>query len=145
MRSTPCAATDGDRRPYAKSAGNATPSYLTTFADRPPAVLAKLRISCVRDGRRSPRCSTNTLFVLEWVSYAHPFRYPNLTETIAAILHAHRTGAVTPADTVARSYSRIRAHNDPAVFISDRLPLEQYPDAIEKFKAGQGRKIVVEP
>lgn len=31
------------------------------------------------------------------------------------------------------------------MFISDRLPLERYPDAIEQFKAGQGRKIVVEP
>ncbi|MFJ2095414.1 zinc-dependent alcohol dehydrogenase family protein [Streptomyces sp. NPDC087901] len=34
---------------------------------------------------------------------------------------------------------------DPAVFISDRLRLEQYPQAIERFKAGQGRKIVVQP
>ena len=50
----------------------------------------------------------------------HAHSGTQLTETIAAILHAHRTGAVTPADTVARSYSRIRAHNDPAVFISLR-------------------------
>src|SRR4029079_16461426 len=32
----------------------------------------------------------------------------------------HRTGAATPADTVARSYARIRAHGDPALFISLR-------------------------
>jgi allophanate hydrolase len=43
-----------------------------------------------------------------------------LTETISAILHAHRTGSATPAQTVARSFARIRAHNDPALFISLR-------------------------
>jgi 2-desacetyl-2-hydroxyethyl bacteriochlorophyllide A dehydrogenase len=34
---------------------------------------------------------------------------------------------------------------DPAVFISDRLPLDDYAQAIERFRAGQGRKIVVTP
>jgi allophanate hydrolase len=33
---------------------------------------------------------------------------------------AHRAGAVSPAQTVARSFQRIRDHNDPAVFISLR-------------------------
>jgi allophanate hydrolase len=33
---------------------------------------------------------------------------------------AHRAGAVSPARTVARSFQRIRDHNDPAVFISLR-------------------------
>src|SRR3954468_16917305 len=41
-------------------------------------------------------------------------------ETIAAIVAAHRAGAMTPAQTVARAYQRIRDHNDPAVFISLR-------------------------
>jgi allophanate hydrolase len=41
-------------------------------------------------------------------------------ETIAAIVAAHRAGTMTPAQTVARSYQRIRDHNDPAVFISLR-------------------------
>ena len=45
---------------------------------------------------------------------------PSLTETIPAILEAHRNGTATPAQTVARSYARIRAHNDPAIFISLR-------------------------
>ena len=54
-----------------------------------------------------------------------------MTETIAAILHAHRTGAATPADTVARSYARIRAHDDPAVFIS----LRDEADAVAEAKA----------
>lgn len=34
---------------------------------------------------------------------------------------------------------------DPAVFISDRLPLDDYPAALDRFAAGQGRKIVVVP
>jgi allophanate hydrolase len=41
-------------------------------------------------------------------------------ETVAAIVAAHRAGTLTPAQTVARSYQRIRDHNDPAVFISLR-------------------------
>jgi allophanate hydrolase len=41
-------------------------------------------------------------------------------ETIAAIVAAHRAGTITPAQTVARSYQRIRDHNDPAVIISLR-------------------------
>ncbi|MDA9407143.1 MULTISPECIES: allophanate hydrolase [unclassified Bradyrhizobium] len=41
-------------------------------------------------------------------------------ETIAAIVAAHRAGTLTPAQTVARTYQRIREHNDPAVFISLR-------------------------
>ncbi len=43
-----------------------------------------------------------------------------VTETIAAIVAAHRSGRVTPADTIARTYHRIRDYNDPAVFISLR-------------------------
>ncbi|UUU19376.1 zinc-dependent alcohol dehydrogenase family protein [Streptomyces sp. DSM 40750] len=34
---------------------------------------------------------------------------------------------------------------DPQVFISDRLPLAQYPQALDQFAAGQGRKIIVLP
>ncbi|GGO44067.1 alcohol dehydrogenase [Streptomyces daqingensis] len=34
---------------------------------------------------------------------------------------------------------------DPEIFISDRLPLDEYPRAIEQFAAGKGRKIVVVP
>src|SRR3981189_3921293 len=43
-----------------------------------------------------------------------------VTETGAAILVAHRSGTMSPAQTVARSFARIRDHNDPAVFISLR-------------------------
>jgi allophanate hydrolase len=43
-----------------------------------------------------------------------------VTETIAAIVAAHRAGAVSPVQTVARSFQRIRDYNDPAIFISLR-------------------------
>jgi len=43
-----------------------------------------------------------------------------VSETIAAIVAAHRAGQSSPAQTVARSYQRIRDHNDPAIFISLR-------------------------
>jgi allophanate hydrolase len=43
-----------------------------------------------------------------------------VTETVAAIVAAHRAGAMTPAQTVARSFARIRDHGDSAVFISLR-------------------------
>ena len=43
-----------------------------------------------------------------------------MTETVAAIVAAHRAGTVSPAQTVARSYQRIRDHNDPAIFIALR-------------------------
>src|ERR1700722_11805901 len=45
---------------------------------------------------------------------------PRVTETVAALVAAHRAGAVSPAQTVARSFQRIRDHNDPAIFISLR-------------------------
>jgi allophanate hydrolase len=43
-----------------------------------------------------------------------------VTETVAEIVAAHRAGKLSPAQTVKRSYQRIRDHNDPAVFISLR-------------------------
>ena len=43
-----------------------------------------------------------------------------MTETVATIVAAHRAGTMTPSQTVARSYRRIRDHNDPAIFISLR-------------------------
>ena len=43
-----------------------------------------------------------------------------MTETVGEILNAYRTGIAKPEDIVARSFERIRAHNDPAVFIALR-------------------------
>ena len=53
-----------------------------------------------------------------------------MTETAAAIVAAHRAGSTTPAETVARSFARIRAWSDPAVFIS----LRDENDAIAEAK-----------
>jgi allophanate hydrolase len=43
-----------------------------------------------------------------------------VSETIDAIVAAHRAGTASPAQTIARSFARIRDHNDPAIFISLR-------------------------
>jgi allophanate hydrolase len=51
--------------------------------------------------------------------------------TIAAIVAAHRAGAASPEATIAQCYARIRAHNDPAVFIS----LRNEADAIAEARA----------
>src|ERR1700730_717690 len=56
-----------------------------------------------------------------------------LTETVAAIVAAHRAGTLTPAQTIARSYQRIRDYNDPAVFISLRDENDALSEA-EKLK-----------
>jgi len=45
---------------------------------------------------------------------------PSVTETVAEIVTAHRQGLMSPAQSVARSFQRIRDHDDPAVFISLR-------------------------
>src|SRR3954464_8634115 len=50
-------------------------------------------------------------------------------ETVAAIVAAHRAATMTPAQTVARSYQRIRDYNDPAVFISLRDEKEALAEA----------------
>src|SRR5215471_16823023 len=52
-------------------------------------------------------------------------------ETIAAIVEAHRSGAASPEATVARAYARIRAHDDPAIFIA----LRDEADALAEAKA----------
>jgi allophanate hydrolase len=54
-----------------------------------------------------------------------------VTETVAAIVAAHRAGQLSPAQTVARSFQRIRDHNDPAIFIS----LRDEKDAIAEAEA----------
>jgi allophanate hydrolase len=43
-----------------------------------------------------------------------------LTPTVRSIVQAHRNGSSKPEDTIATTYQRIRAYNDPAVFISLR-------------------------
>jgi allophanate hydrolase len=52
-----------------------------------------------------------------------------VTETVAEILDAYRGGAIKPEDIVARSFERIRAHNDPAIFIALREEAEVLAEA----------------
>ncbi|WP_327188909.1 zinc-dependent alcohol dehydrogenase family protein [Streptomyces xinghaiensis] len=67
-----------------------------------------------------------------------PYRIYNQEITITgsmAVLHSYERAAELFAAGVI----------DPGVFISDRMPLERYPEALERFAAGEGRKIVVVP
>jgi threonine dehydrogenase-like Zn-dependent dehydrogenase len=67
-----------------------------------------------------------------------PYRIYNKEITITgsmAVLHSFERAAELFADGLL----------DADVFISHRLPLERYADAIEMFRAGQGRKIQVLP
>ena len=60
-----------------------------------------------------------------------------VTETVAAIVAAHRAGTLSPAQTVARSFARIRDHNDPAVFIS----LRDEQDALAEARSARRAKM----
>ncbi|MGW7089934.1 zinc-dependent alcohol dehydrogenase family protein [Streptomyces sp. NPDC054871] len=67
-----------------------------------------------------------------------PYRIYNQEITITgsmAVLHSYERAAELFAGGVL----------DPDVFISDRMPLAAYPEALERFASGVGRKIVVLP
>jgi 2-desacetyl-2-hydroxyethyl bacteriochlorophyllide A dehydrogenase len=67
-----------------------------------------------------------------------PYRIYNQEITITgsmAVLHSFERAAELFAGGVL----------DPEIFISDRVPLERYPEALEQFASGVGRKIVVVP
>src|SRR6476619_279223 len=72
---------------------------------------------------------------------ANPGTGHKLTETVAAIVAAHRAGTATPAQTVARSYQRIRDYNDPAVFIS----LRDEKDALAEAEALTSKDVATLP
>lgn len=63
-----------------------------------------------------------------------------MTETVAAIVAAHRAGILSPAQTVARSFGRIRDHNDPAIFISLRDEKDALAEA-EGLTAKEGAQL----
>ncbi len=63
-----------------------------------------------------------------------------MTETVAAIVAAHRAGILSPAQTVARSFARIRDHNDPAIFIRLRDEKEALAEA-EGLTAKEGARL----
>ncbi|GAA2612908.1 zinc-dependent alcohol dehydrogenase family protein [Streptomyces axinellae] len=67
-----------------------------------------------------------------------PYRIYNQEITITgsmAVLHSYERAADLFAAGVL----------DPEVFISDRMPLDAYPEALGRFADGKGRKIVVVP
>jgi 2-desacetyl-2-hydroxyethyl bacteriochlorophyllide A dehydrogenase len=67
-----------------------------------------------------------------------PFKVYNQEITITgsmAVLHSFERAAELFAAGVLR----------PDILISDRLPLDEYPAALERFAGGQGRKIQVQP
>ena len=57
-----------------------------------------------------------------------------MAETVDEIVAAHRAGTLTPRQTVARSYARLRQYNDPALFISlrDEADVLAEADALSK-------------
>jgi allophanate hydrolase len=59
----------------------------------------------------------------------HPLQVSAVTETVAELVAAHRAGAVSPAQSVARSFQRIRDHDDPAIFISLRAEADAIAEA----------------
>jgi allophanate hydrolase len=60
-----------------------------------------------------------------------------MQETVAEILTSYQAGTIRPTDIVARSFARIRAHNDPAIFIT----LRDEADVMAEAKAlGDGAK-----
>jgi allophanate hydrolase len=52
-----------------------------------------------------------------------------LTETVADIVRAHRAETMSPVETVERTFARIAAHDDPALFISLRDEAEVIAEA----------------
>jgi allophanate hydrolase len=59
-----------------------------------------------------------------------------VTETVAEILAAYRSSALTPTAIVARSYSRLRERRDPAIFISLRKEEDVLAEAETLMKGG---------
>ena len=58
-----------------------------------------------------------------------------MTRTVASILAAHRAGHISIEQTVAETYARIRAHDDPAIFVT----LRDEADAIAEARALKSR------
>jgi allophanate hydrolase len=61
-----------------------------------------------------------------------------VTETVAQLLAAHRSGEMPVAETIARSYARLRAADDPALFITVRDEADVRAEAAEL--AGGGNR-----
>jgi allophanate hydrolase len=59
-----------------------------------------------------------------------------VAETAAEILDAYRGGAAKPEEIVARSFARIRAHGDPAIFIALREEADVLAEALALARTG---------
>jgi allophanate hydrolase len=60
-----------------------------------------------------------------------------LTETVAEIVRAHRAKTMSPVETVERTFARIAAHDDPALFISLRQEAEVIAEARRLMDEGE--------
>ncbi len=60
-----------------------------------------------------------------------------MTETVAQIVQAHRARTMSPVETVERSFARIAAHGDPAIFISLRDRAEVVAEARRLMEEGE--------
>lgn len=63
-----------------------------------------------------------------------------MNETVSDILAAHRSGAVTPEQTIRRSYERIRVYADPSLFITLRDEGDAVAEARDLMAAGADEK-----
>ena len=61
-----------------------------------------------------------------------------MTETVAEIVRAHRAGTMSPVETVERTFARIAAHADPALFIALRPEAEVVAEARRLTDEGHG-------
>jgi allophanate hydrolase len=59
-----------------------------------------------------------------------------LTETVADLVRAHRAKTMSPVETVERTFARIAAHGDPAIFISLRPQADVIAEARALMAAG---------
>ena len=108
-----------------------------TSSSTPPATRRPSRTASAGSPRAARSCSSGSPTTRRPRSI-EPYRIYNQEITITgsmAVLHSYERAAALFATGVL----------DPAVFISDRLPLSSYPQAIERFASGVGRKIVVVP
>ena len=62
-----------------------------------------------------------------------------MSETIADIVAAHRAGHTSPAETIARTYRRIREHGDEAIFITLRDEADALAEAAKLNAADAAR------
>jgi threonine dehydrogenase-like Zn-dependent dehydrogenase len=135
-----------DRLATARTLGCSATAARAEELDRPQGwdlvVDATGNAAAIQDGLgRVAKAGTFLQFgVADYATTAtiEPYRIYNQEITITgsmAVLHSYERAAELFAGGVL----------DPEVFISDRMPLDQYPAALEKFAAGKGRKILVTP